>query len=354
MNDLWHKLAQSNKPILLYGMGLGGDKIIDVCEKKGIEVSDVFASDGFVRGQIFHGRTVLSYSQAKEKYSDFIVLVSFSSRLPDVIGNILKIADERECYAPDVPVAGGGLFDLEFYKTNKEKFDRARELFADERSKKLFDDMIQFKLSGDIRLLFNDISPKDEILSDILRPCEYKVCCDMGAYNGDTLREFLQDFPNLSKSISFEPDAKNYAKLSRFITENSLDIASAYNCAAWSSECRMQFSLEGSRNSGIKNCEKSRGKSLEIDCRTLDSVCDGLPVDYIKYDVEGAEREALIGSARTISRCRPDLLVSLYHRNEDLFDLPMLVHSMNPGYSLYLRRFLCIPAWELNLYAVGN
>ena len=55
MSDLWTYLAQSNKPIVMYGMGNGADKILGVCESFNITVSDFFASDGFVRGQSFHG-----------------------------------------------------------------------------------------------------------------------------------------------------------------------------------------------------------------------------------------------------------------------------------------------------------
>ena len=74
--------------------------------------------------------------------------------------------------------------------------------------------------------------------------------------------------------------------------------------------------------------------------------------DYIKYDVEGAEKQALLGSIATIRRCRPALLVSLYHRTEDLFALPLLVHQICPSYRFYLRRGNCYPDWEIQLLAV--
>ena len=66
--DIWTYLQNCGKKIVMYGMGNGADKILDICEKKGIVISDFFASDGFVRGHMFHGKTVLSYSQIKEKY----------------------------------------------------------------------------------------------------------------------------------------------------------------------------------------------------------------------------------------------------------------------------------------------
>ena len=80
--DLWEYLSSTKKTVVMYGMGNGADKILAVCEKYGIEVCDFFASDGFVRGHAFHGKTVLSYSEIKEKYKDFIVLVSFAVASP--------------------------------------------------------------------------------------------------------------------------------------------------------------------------------------------------------------------------------------------------------------------------------
>ena len=127
--DLWQYLSSSNKKIVMYGMGNGGDKILGVCERYGIEISDFFASDGFVRGHSFHDKTVISYSAMKEKYAgqNPIVLLSFASSLPEVITNIKKIATEVELYAPDVPVFGDNLFNMEFFTSHRAEFEKAYE-----------------------------------------------------------------------------------------------------------------------------------------------------------------------------------------------------------------------------------
>jgi len=44
--------------------------------------------------------------------------------------------------------------------------------------------------------------------------------------------------------------------------------------------------------------------------------------------------------------------VAVYHRNEDIFELPLLIRQLCPKYKLYLRHKLYYPAWETNLYAV--
>ena len=77
--DLWEYLKTATKPIVLYGMGNGADKIINILEQKGIEFKGVFASDGFVKDKIFHGHKLSSYEELKQKFGDMIVLVCFGS-----------------------------------------------------------------------------------------------------------------------------------------------------------------------------------------------------------------------------------------------------------------------------------
>ena len=145
--DLWKYLSGSNKTIVMYGMGNGADKILAVCEKYGIKVSDFFASDGFVRGQQFHGKTVMSFSDIKAKYgvTNIIVLVSFASSLPEVMDCIKKVADECETYIPDVPVRGNNVFCEEFEAENAEMIAKAYSLLADERSREVFTGVIEFR-----------------------------------------------------------------------------------------------------------------------------------------------------------------------------------------------------------------
>ena len=85
--------------------------------------------------------------------------------------------------------------------------------------------------------------------------------------------------------------------------------------------------------------------------RISDSVLNGRPCTYLKMDVEGAEREAIAGARQTIERDRPKLNIAAYHRSEDFFELPLLIHSLCADYALYLRHHPYVPAWDTNLYA---
>ena len=352
--DLWHYLASCHRPIVMYGMGNGADKIIAVCEKYGIEISDFFASDGFVRGHSFHGKTIISYSAMKEKYigQNPIVLLSFASSLPDVMALFKKVGEECELYAPDVPVFGETLFTIEFFEENRARFESVYDMLGDEESKRIYENVISYKLTGDIKYLWDSESDKAQVYEDILDCKSIKSYLDLGAYNGDTIREMLYFNPDLQNAIALEPDARNFRKLQEYAQGVENCRIKCINAGAWNENTTLLFDASGNRNAGIVSKGNIVTKTKEVSVVSVDSVLNGECVDYIKYDVEGSETEALLGSEQTIKTHAPKLLVSLYHRSEDLFLLPELVKELNPNYSLYLRRFPYIPSWDLNLYAI--
>ncbi len=349
--DLWQYLAETDKPIVMYGMGNGADKILAVCEQRGIAVRDFFASDGFVRGHSFHGKQVMHYADMVEKYGagQFIVLLSFASSLPDVMSNFYRIAAETELYAPDVPVCGEALFDLSFYREHFSELEQVEALFADEASRDIFRNVISYKITGDIRFLRAAENDPDTVREQLLNTAEYQAYADLGAYNGDTVRALLPHAPHCKTVYAMEPDRRNLRKLEAYAQEETRCEVQCFAAGAWSHHDILPFDASGNRNAGLHG---KKAKAIDTEVNALDNILNGARVDFIKYDVEGAEREALIGSAQTIGTHRPHLLVSVYHRSEDLYALPLQVHQMRPDYRLYLRRFPYVPAWDLNLYAI--
>lgn len=348
--DLWTYLKNSGRPVIIYGTGNGADKIIKVLENRGIGFAGFIASDEFVRGQIFHGRTVMKFSDVKQKYGgNIIVLTAFGSHLDSVIEHIYSLAEECEIYAPDVPVCGDILFDMDFFINNTDKFASARELLYDDKSKLLFDDIIRCKLTGRLDYL-KSASVYDDI-PNIIQTEKYKIYADLGAYNGDTVRFYSNLFPNLESAIAVEADSKTFKKLVQYAESERRFSIKCCNKAVSDNTGTIDFSASGNRGSNVSDVRKTT-KLSQTETDTLDNILSGNPVDFIKYDVEGSESDALTGSKITISRHSPDLAVSLYHRSEDIFVLIQQVSAMCPNHKLYLRRKMCIPAWEIMLYAV--
>lgn len=348
--DMWDDIAEDGRPIAVYGMGNGADKLFARLEKYGITPSAVFASDGFVRGHSFRGYEVKSLSEVAAEYDDFLILLSFASSRTEVLDMLREIDARYSMLVPDMPVAGEEYFDKDFYNEHYSDIVEVYEMLADEDSRNAFAAIINYKLSGKAEYLFGCFSDTDEIYS--LLPEQIESAVDAGAYNGDTVRELLGYRSGIKSVIAIEPDARNFRKLSRYKSEFGIAGLDVYNAAVWSEDGDGSFIGSGNRNSSVNSTSSFKNRSESVRLAKIDTLAKDLCIDYIKYDVEGAESEALKGSSGVISRDMPALLISAYHRSEDVFALPLFVFRNYPGYSLYIRRTLCLPAWEIALIAV--
>lgn len=342
--DLWQYLKTAQKPIVLYGMGNGADKIIKVLEQNGISFEGVFASDGFQREKLFHGKKIESYADLKKRFGEMIVLLCFGSARPEVIENVKRISLEQELYAPEVPVIGGGLFDLEYYQSRKEEFDLIYSHLADQKSKETFLNVIKYKISGKLDYLFNCEVTEDEPYSSFLAPRENECFLDLGAYNGDTALEFARKNPDYEKIIAVEPDKKTFKKLVRN-TENIKNITNLNLCVSDFTGVG-HFCMNAGRNSVIG----ATGEEAEFS--TVDDIVKTQKITFIKMDVEGEEEKAIAGSRETILTRKPRMLISAYHRTEDLISLPKAVLSIRDDYKIYMRHFVSLPAWDTVYYFV--
>ena len=352
-SDMWDELKRESRPIVVYGMGNGADKLFDRLAVYGIEVSDVFASDGFVRGHSYRGYRVKSFSEIKASYEDFVILLSFASNRAEVIDMLADIDASYDMYVPDMPVAGvEEYFDKNFYNNNYDAIISAYNSLEDEKSRAIFSSVINYKLTGRMKYLLDCYSTRDEIYS--LMPVDkIERAVDAGAYNGDTVREMKEYFPNLEDVYAIEPDKKNFKKLERYSEAESEINIITINAGAWSDDVDAILFGSGNRNSTLVATASFEHSEQGATLMTIDNLSQGR-IDYIKYDVEGAEAEALIGSHYVISECHPTLLVSLYHRSRDIFSLVNTVRERYPAYRLYLRRLRCLPAWEIDLIAVDD
>lgn len=350
-SDMWEELKKETRPIVVYGMGNGADKLFDRLGQFGVKISEVFASDGFVRGHSFRGYKVRSLSEIKATYDDFVILLSFASNRDEVIEMLSSIDAENNMYVPDMPVAGvDEYFDKEFYNAHYNEIIEAYNSLCDDESRAIFSSVVNYKLTGKMEYLLSCYSTRDERYS-IMPTDNIKTVIDAGAYNGDTAREAKEYFPNLKRIYAIEPDKRNFKKLLKYSeAENEIDVISI-NAAAWSDDTSGAFFGSGNRNSTAVATASFEHREDEMRMLKIDSITDE-KIDYIKYDVEGAEREALLGSHEIILRDKPTLLISAYHRSRDIFELVNMTKKRYPDYNLFLRRLKCLPAWEIDLIAV--
>lgn len=341
--NVWEALKETTLPIVIYGMGNGADMIINRLESLGVSVADIFASDEFVRGHYFHGKKVLKYPEACEKYDDFAIVMAFAVHDKKMLNRVRKLSKKHTLYFPDVPVVGDGTFTREYIKENEKEFDFAYSLLADENSRKSFVDVLNFKVSGKTEYLFACQREREEIYRDYLKLGDDEIFMDLGAYDGDTIREFLTMTNGYRKIYAVEADEKNFKKLTEKTAE--LGKIELFNLAAWDKKDTLFFEKKKGRNSKLS----SNGK-IQILADSVDNILSGREITFLKADVEGSEEKVLLGAANTIRQYRPKLYICAYHRNSDMFVLPRRIHEICGDYRLHFAHRAYVPAWESNFY----
>ena len=344
MLDIWQRLKTEKLPILLYGTGNGADKILNELNRLGISVSGVFASDGFVRERTYRGFKVTSLTEAETFFGDFIALFSFGSDRLEVLENIKRIMQKHTLLAPEVPVAGGDIFNIEYARAHSDELSTIYNLLADDLSRKTFEQTVLFKLDGDISRLFDCETDKNEPYANILKLKNGSSFLDLGAYNGDTVLDFINRVPDFSHITALEPDIKSFKKLEHNLVGYNVK---KINAAVFSHSGKVIFSKKESRGSTINN-----GTEL-IDCIAIDDLLiDGF-FDYIKIDVEGSELEAVYSAKKTIENGKTNFKIAAYHKSNDYFDIPLKFLSFNSNYKLYMRHTPAVPAWDTDFYFIA-
>ena len=225
----------------------------------------------------------------------------------------------------------------------------ARALLSDSRSQDIFDDAVNFRLTGKLKYLLNTCSFADA-LGEFWCNGEINDILDGGAFKGDTSADFAEVLsPN--EIYAVEADPKTHQKLSIYAENETRSHVTPINAALWDSDCELEYVSSASRGSGEAGANK-RAKVTQIPAMTIDTILNGKDIDLIKLDIEGSEHAALDGAILTLSTKQPNMIVSLYHRTDDLFSLIKRIHEDLPSHKLYLRRVDCIPFWDLNLYAI--
>lgn len=170
---------------------------------------------------------------------------------------------------------------------------------------------------------------------DLLPKCKNEVIVDIGAYVGDTIINYIDSYSQ-----------ESYNKIYCYeITPNILQIAEGnlanfdnivYKNKAVSDINGILHFDTNSYSASANNI--SENGTHEVESVTLDS---DIPekISIIKMDIEGAEKQAILGSKTHIKNDTPKMFLSVYHNNTDLFEIPKLVYSINKNYDYYLRYY---------------
>jgi FkbM family methyltransferase len=344
-----NRLSLEGEPIVLYGAGTLGRSVLDRLRRSGLDAA-AFADDTpGKQGTSIEGVPVMSPAAAAATFGPQAVFVV------TILNPALRFTDAR---ARLRKATGGGRvasflelawrfpesflphwqFDSpEVLLARRDDIRRAFHAFADEESRLQFAAQVDFRLHLDYDTLPKN-SHDDYFPRGVVPPLDDDaVFVDCGAYDGDTVRRFLAEQRGaFGRVYAFEPDAVNFARLQQYVASLAPGVRERieiHRAGAGERRATLRFNTTGNMSAALS----SHG-SAEVDIVPLDEIVEpGGARVYVKYDVEGAEWEALRGASSLIRTSRPLMAVSIYHRPDDLWQLPLYLQSLDPGYRLYLR-----------------
>jgi FkbM family methyltransferase len=333
--------------IVLYGAGTLGLAVLSRLRRAGLDAA-AFADDTPEKqGTFIEGVPVMTVRDAAAHFGEralFVVtILNPLLRFVDARARLQPLTNGRVVSFLDVAWMHPDAF-LPYYQferpelvlSKRDAILRAASIFADEESVRQFTAHLQFRLHLD----YDAIPPNSH--DDYFPPgvfdrlSEDAVFVDCGAFDGDTVRTFLaQQNGKFGEIHAFEPDERNCAKLRAYaqsLPEEQRSRVYVHCAAVGDQNGTLRFNSTGNMSASL-----SDSGTVEVPVVRVDDKVNarGRQV-YVKYDVEGGEWEALRGTEGLFAG-RPILAVSIYHRPDDLWQLPLYLDSLGIGYQLYLR-----------------
>lgn len=367
IDEMLIDIKESNKPIVVFGCGSLAREATRRIHLAGLDVDAYCEGNEFYRdGQIFEGKKVIHIEKLCELYKECaLVLAASGDNVYHYMANI-KNSKKFPCDIYSI-YDKNALYEMQYswIIDHQSELNETYNMLADEDSKKIFLAFINAKANcikadaleknalykmWDPNQYFNDLYPENLFDKHVLLDC--------GAYIGDTAQAFLEFLKDTKKELevyAFEPDDQNFEEL-KFVAQKD-DRIKPFHYGVGERTEKLYFEMEGTSRSKQVPYETD----YIIDVVNIDEMFNKRSLDHsvsiIKMDLEGAEAGALRGMRELISENMPMLAICVYHKAEDLIEIPKLIKqieqetSKTVQYKYYLRHHSNTVA-ELVFYAV--
>jgi FkbM family methyltransferase len=373
------ELLKTNEEVIVYGAGSGGREVSECLLLHGVTTEFFCDSNPDLIGKTLLGKPIISFEQLFKSYKDRFIVVGVQKPKKIVYESLVSKGfnrvgiiqnDEQFYYYLQFPRWKIEILEL---TPHANKISQVYEMLADQKSKDIFINRLSTltsyadfasyknycKLSNypsaypESKKIFsanfeNQMYFDNDLIT--LKPGEVNLV-DCGAYDGDSFIEFQKSLEKLQIKDSFvycfEPDLLNFQKLRTNLSGyKNVDF---FQLGVWNEKTTLKFAssnLMYQTESCVVRTEERLSKviqatesdsSIEVD--SIDNLLYPNRVNIIKMDVEGSESEALLGAQKTIKKHHPQLIISTYHKKDDLWNLPLLIKNMSPDYKFYIRHF---------------
>lgn len=221
---------------------------------------------------------------------------------------------------------------VELMANSVEKYKWLYEHLADYRSKHILNGIIRYWFEFDVNRLHSlcETVFSDYYDMDLLQCGENDVMVDLGAFTGDSVEEYIYTYGSYKKIYAYEITPSTFETMQKRLEKypNVILIQKGVG-----SETGTMYVNNGGNMAGNKLLAEG---DTEVGVVTLDGDISE-QISVIKMDIEGAEKDAILGAENHIRMEKPKLLISTYHMPGDLFEIPLLINDIRDDYKFYMR-----------------
>lgn len=320
-------------PVLFYGFGKGVIQAFEIFRQYKITPVAICDSNQEKHGQNYRGIPVIAIEDALKKYKDFYIFISaptYAREISDYLKSYIK--EERILFFSDFKQQEE---HRKFMYENREFLEKLFERLHDDLSKTTLIKMLKGWVSCDNRYFYNICRDEQYFCKDIIQFKEQEVFVDAGAFTGDTIQEFIQLVNhNYKKIYALEPNVMCFEELNK-LKMRYPKVEIVYK-GAFNKEGTYGFNNVSAISQSSAHLSNEDESAFKVEVDLIDNIVNE-PITFLKMDIEGAEIMALEGAKNSIIKARPKLAICVYHKFEDIVQIPKFIMNLDLNYRYYLR-----------------
>ena len=319
------QVRYTGEDIYIYGAGRWGFYTLAWLRRERCPVKGMIDTDPKKIGQLFCGTEVIGLDEyAKRNNSAILLAVYLGNKYDEVTELLTQYSNTKRVIKVDVDKlydSPASAWAYEYY-IHRKKFKEVFDALLDQKSKETLCELMRASLYNDFIRELNLPSHEKYWGDGVYEVKPDEDIAVVGGGTGDTVYYYLDHFHSFKRCVVFEPEGYELIKANlSFLPENIIERVT------------------------IEKCYVSDDETDNV--VTLNGYYDKTKPSIVTMDIEGMEKNALVGASELIKKGETVFAISAYHKWDDLIEFMGLFKSLNNDYIFALRKYAA-------LYRINN
>ncbi len=340
---LIEELKKDGLPVVLWGDGSLSYSVKKYLGENGIDIDAVWVDKNDSEGESLND--YMEYSQLVKKFNSFNVVCGHSRYdLADVTQKRYQEIHRIFCFT-NICYGQWNCISKQFIIEHIYDYENTFDLLDDDFSRECMSSYLNCRNNENYEFI---IPCSRELASYFSNPffqiSDHEIYLDVGAYNGDSIREFVKSTDGKYRKIyALEPENKSFRDLSEYIKKSGLKNVEVYDNGCWNENTTLKFQLNAESSSVCDD-------GINIKVKRIDEQFDNMGITLIKINFLYGALETIEGAESILKELKPNLVVTVGFDEWGLINIPKAIKRINPNYKLSLRYASPMPA-RLLLFA---